>query len=637
MLGILGVLLTGAICLVGLNLVAVAQFQSDQSVNLRLHVLGLSANYLEAGQVATEFLRKPDEKLIDRHAGIVESALGHISEIENFVEKLEDGDPLKQISALRSGVNLYQTRFHNLVSIQRVLGLNENQGLQGKLNLAVRQIESKLAEFNQPKLSILMLTMRRHEKDFILRGDEKYGDEFSKRRSEFADALAASDLAAGVQSELSSLMKSYNDSFVAFMVTRSSLNDEVDDFATVFQRNRPTLDALVKAADDRYQLSEARAAKLRQSLLWIIAGATLCIGLLAIYFGQRIANSIARMTHAMQKLASGDFGVVLPGLGRRDEVGDMAQAVETFKVMAKQKADDEADAKVKQDQIVAAARKADMNKLADQFEGAVGRIIETVSAASTELEASASALTATAEKSQQLTDVVAAASDDASVNVQSVASATEEMSSSVSEISRQVHDSARIASEAVEQAQRTNNRVGELSKAASRIGDVVKLINIIAGQTNLLALNATIEAARAGDAGRGFAVVASEVKALAEQTARATGEISQQVSDIQSATNESVAAIKAIGTTIGRMSEIASTIASAVEEQGMATQEISRNVQRAALGTLQVSSNIMDVKRGASETGSASSQVFSAAQSLSSESYRLKADVATFLNSVRRA
>jgi methyl-accepting chemotaxis protein len=201
-------------------------------VNLRLHVLGLSANYLEAGQVATEFLRKPDEKLIDRHAGIVESALGHISEIENFVEKLEDGDPLKQISALRSGVNLYQTRFHNLVSIQRVLGLNENQGLQGKLNLAVRQIESKLAEFNQPKLSILMLTMRRHEKDFILRGDEKYGDEFSKRRSEFGDALAASDLAAGVQSELSSLMKSYNDSFVAFMVTRSSLNDEVDDFAT---------------------------------------------------------------------------------------------------------------------------------------------------------------------------------------------------------------------------------------------------------------------------------------------------------------------------------------------------------------------------------------------------------------------
>jgi methyl-accepting chemotaxis protein len=421
------------------------------------------------------------------------------------------------------------------------------------------------------------------------------------------------------------------------MVTQSSLNDEVDDFATVFQRNRPTLDALVKAANVRYQLSEARASRLRQSLVWMIGVATLCIGLLAIYFGQRIANSIARMTYAMQKLASGDFGVVLPGLGRSDEVGDMAQAVETFKIKAKKRAEDEAGAKVKQELKLAAARKADMHKLADEFEGAVGRIIDTVSAASTELETAASTLTATAERSQQLTNVVAAASEDASDNVQSVASATEEMSSSVNEISRQVQNSARIASEAVEQAQMTNNRVSELSKAASRIGDVVELINKIAGQTNLLALNATIEAARAGPAGRGFAVVASEVKALAEQTAKATGEISQQVSDIQIATRESVIAIKAIGSTIGRMSEIASTIASAVEVQGATTQEISRNVQQAAHGTLQVSSSIVDVQRGASETGVASSQVFSAAQSLSSESYRLKADVATFLNSVRMA
>jgi methyl-accepting chemotaxis protein len=637
LLGILGVLFTGAICLVGLNLAAMTQLESDQSVNLRLHVLGLSANYLEARQIATEFLRKNDEKLIDKHAGVMETALGHLSEIENFVEKLEDGDPLKQISALRSGLNLYQTRFHNLVSMQHVLGLDENQGLQGKLRLAVHQIESKLAEFNQPRLSILMLMMRRHEKDFILRGDEKYGDEFSKRRSEFGDALAASGLAVGLQSELSSLMKSYNDNFVAFMVTQSSLNDEVDDFATVFQRNRPTLDALVKATDDRYQLSEARATRLRQSLLWTIVGATLCVGLLAIYFGQRIANSIAKMTNAMQRLASGDFGVVLPGLGRSDEVGDMAQAVETFKIEAKKKAEDEADAKVKQELSVAAARKADMHKLADEFEGAIGRIIDTVSAASTELETAASTLTATAERSQQLTNVVAAASEDASANVQSVASATEEMSSSVNEISRQVQNSARIASEAVEQAEITNNRVSELSKAASRIGDVVELINAIAGQTNLLALNAAIEAARAGDAGRGFAVVASEVKALAEQTAKATGEISQQVSGIQNATRESVIAIKAIGSTIGQMSEIASTIASAVEEQGATTQEISRNVQQAAQGTLQVSSNIADVQRGTSETGLASSKVFSAAQSLSGESYRLKADVATFLNSVRTA
>jgi len=189
----------------------------------------------------------------------------------------------------------------------------------------------------------------------------------------------------------------------------------------------------------------------------------------------------------------------------------------------------------------------------------------------------------------------------------------------------------------VEQAQKTNDRVGELSKAAARIGDVVELINTIAGQTNLLALNATIEAARAGEAGRGFAVVASEVKALAEQTAKATGEIGQQIGGIQAATQESVGAIKEIGDTIGRMSEISSTIAAAVEEQGAATQEISRNIQHAAQGTSQVSANIADVERGASETGSASTQVLSAAKSLSVESNRLRSEVGKFLESVRAA
>jgi methyl-accepting chemotaxis protein len=211
------------------------------------------------------------------------------------------------------------------------------------------------------------------------------------------------------------------------------------------------------------------------------------------------------------------------------------------------------------------------------------------------------------------------------------------MSSSVNEISRQVQESARIAGEAVSQAQKTDSRVNELSQAATRIGDVVELINTIAGQTNLLALNATIEAARAGEAGRGFAVVASEVKALAEQTAKATGEISVQIAGIQAATQDSVLAIKEISGTIDRISEISSTIASAVEEQGAATQEISRNIQNAAQGTHQVSSNIADVQRGALETQSASSQVLSSAQSLSKESNRLKLEVGKFLETVRAA
>jgi methyl-accepting chemotaxis protein len=590
LLGIIGVLFIGAVCLFGLGYVAEAQLVSNQSVNLRQDLVGLSVSYLEAGQDANEFLRKYDEKQIDRYAKVMETALGHLSAIESFAEKLPEGDPLKKASSLRAGLNLYQTRFQNLTSIQRVIGLNVNQGLRARLRSSVHAVESKLAGIDQPPLTVLMLMMRGHEKDFMLRGDEKYSDEFNKRLAEFGVALKASGLPEKVQDEISSVMKTYKEGFVAYEVTQSSLNDEIDDFATVFQRNRPTLDALVRAADDRYRSSEARATELRQSLLWVIAAATACIGLFAIIFGQRIASSIARMTFAMQKLASGDFAVVLPGLGRRDEVGDMAQAVETFKIKAKQKADDEAEAKIHRELMVAAARKADMCKLADEFEGAVGRMVETVSAASTDLEAAAGTLTATAEQSQQLMNVVVAASEDASANVQSVATSTEEMLSSVAEISRQVRDSARIAGAAVEQAQKTNDRVGELSKAAGRIGDVVELINAIAGQTNLLALNATIEAARAGDAGRGFAVVASEVKALAAQTAKATGEIVQQISGIQSATLESVREIEAISGTIGRMSEIASTIASAVEQQGAATHDISRNVKQAAQGTRRVGS-----------------------------------------------
>jgi methyl-accepting chemotaxis protein len=393
---------------------------------------------------------------------------------------------------------------------------------------------------------------------------------------------------------------------------------------------------LADAEKASYQMTvEANSAI---HLMYVAATVGLLLGLAAaMWIGIKgLSRPIAELKTVMEAFARHNLNAEVPGVERRDELGEMARTVEVFKKngleVERLKADQQAG-----ELRTAQQRKADMIKLADDFEGAVSKIIDTVSSASTELEASASTLTATAVRSQELTTIVAAASEEASTNVQSVASATEEMASSVHEISRQVQESARIANEAVDQARRTNDRVGELSKAAARIGDVVELINTIAGQTNLLALNATIEAARAGEAGRGFAVVASEVKALAEQTAKATGEIGLQITGIQAATQESVHAIKEISGTIEKLSEISSAIAAAVEEQGSATQEISRNVQQAAQGTQQVSSNITDVQRGASETGSASSQVLSAAKSLSSDSNRLKLEVGKFLNTVRAA
>jgi methyl-accepting chemotaxis protein len=399
--------------------------------------------------------------------------------------------------------------------------------------------------------------------------------------------------------------------------------------------------AIKGSINKAFQATVTSTGSVIDSTSWlqeIVAGITTIFGLvIAFLIARGIIRPLSGLTAGMKKLAEGDFSVVLPGIDRKDEVGEMARAVEGFKVQAESKARADAEAKVQQDLAAAERRKREMHQLANDFESAVGQIIETVSSASHELESSAGILTSTAERAQELTSVVASASEEASTNVQSVASATEELTSSVNEISRQVQESAGIAQQAVDQAHRTNERVAELAKAASRIGDVLDLISTIAGQTNLLALNATIEAARAGEAGRGFAVVATEVKALADQTAKATGEISAQIAGMQTATQESVNAIREIGATIGRMSEIASTIASAVEEQGAATQEISRNVQQAAHGTMQVSSNITDVQRGATDTGSASTQVLAAAQSLSSESTRLKQEVGRFLDTVRAA
>ncbi|UWU92822.1 methyl-accepting chemotaxis protein [Bradyrhizobium sp. CB1015] len=400
------------------------------------------------------------------------------------------------------------------------------------------------------------------------------------------------------------------------------------------------VDKLVAANNEFMALRQSQLmAALEQTATVSLAVGVLVILVLAgsaLFSVLNIARPIRRIGDVLLQLAGGNKAVEIPYTARGDEVGDNARAARTFRDNLIRIEQMEAEQK-DQEAAAAARRKQEMIRLAGAFEDAVGGIVNSVSVASQQLESAAGTLSGTAEETEQLSGMVAAASEEASTNVGAVASAAEEMSASVVEIGRQVHDASRIAGEAVKQAERTDARINELLKAAGRIGDVVKLITAIAEQTNLLALNATIEAARAGESGRGFAVVASEVKALAAQTARATDEIGAQIAGMQTATEDSVGAIKEIGATISRISDISTTIAATIEEQSAATAEIARNVSEAAKGTVEVADKIAQVSHGASATGSASTQVLASARSLSTESGRLKSEVAKFLDTVRAA
>lgn len=356
----------------------------------------------------------------------------------------------------------------------------------------------------------------------------------------------------------------------------------------------------------------------------------------AVLIVRSISRGISSVVAPMQQLAGGNLDVTIPSRGEKTEIGTIADAVQVFKLALIERRQLEEEAKTKEAEASAERRRM-RNELADTFQSAVGGLVQSLSAAATEMEASAQSMTSIADQTSRQSVTVASAAEQTSSNVQTVAAATEELSISIREIASQVAHSSRISGQAVQDAQRANDTVQTLASAADQIGNVVSLIHSIAGQTNLLALNATIEAARAGDAGKGFAVVATEVKELASQTAKATEDISHQIGSVQQATERAVQAIHSVVQTIGEMSQISVAIAAAMDEQGAATSEIARNVQEAARGTEQVTGSIGTVQQGAAETGVAATQVMGSAQELARSSSILSHEVSNFLSGIRAA
>jgi methyl-accepting chemotaxis protein len=575
--------------------------------------------------------------------------------IDQAIKDAKKPARLENLNKLAKEFSSFSATFAKILQAKRDSALLVQNQLMRNANLLKYKLddignsapdsEAQAIDFGTKQVNAQFQTASAAASNFVLNSDQAVANSGLARLKFVENSLGAiysmdEKTVAGLK-EAKALLAAYREALEKLIANAKLVDElvtEMSGSAGAIMQGATAMKADLVAEQQRLETeSETSIGQTEQLILMLAAGGTLLGAILALVLGTGISRPMIAMCKAMRELASGNFDVVLPGLGRKDEIGEMAGAVEEFKLQAVAKAERDAAASEAQNKEAGAARRAELIRFADDFETAVGAIVSNVSASAVQLESAASTLTRTAETTQTLSNQVAGVSEQASSNMQSVATATEELSTSVEEIGRQVRDSSRIAEEAVVQAKQTDGRIGKLSHAAQQIGEVVKLITAIAEQTNLLALNATIEAARAGEAGRGFAVVASEVKSLASQTARATDEISSHIMGMQGATAESVAAIKEIGATIGQISTIATSIASAVEQQGAATQEIARSVQNVAQGTQTAATDIGQVNRGAAETGTASEEVLHSAKTLSSESTRLRAELDRFMANIRAA
>ena len=636
-LSIVSVLVLSAATYVGYQKIDGARAEQQQFAKLLQLTEELEIAALQMRRHEKDFLLRKDEKYTEKY-GVAAKEAKHL--IAQFAKLETVPEVERDIQRLQSGIERHRAQFFAVVQLRKDLGLNENLGIEGALRKAVHGIEDRLKQVESDKLTIKMLMMRRHEKDFIMRGKQKYVGRIQNRQSEFREILARIDVSYEEKDEIQELLSTYTDSFNRFAKSATALKSEVSKLSEIFAEIAPSFEKLVEFAELGDERAEARVRNIERlastlalafslSLLVVVAGLGAIIAL-------GISRPLSRLAGAMSKLANGDISIDIPDVAGKNEIGEMSAAVQVFKENAVRRVALEEELAEKS-KAAEAQKRADMNRLADEFDAKVGGAVDTVASATEELNATAQSMSGIAEETAGQANAVSTVSEETTANVHAVASAAEEMTSSISEINQQVAEASSASKQAVEDVQRTTQQMSTLAETAQKVGEVVGMISEIAGQTNLLALNATIESARAGEAGKGFAVVASEVKALAEQTAKATDGIADLICEIQNETKAAVTSIEGIGAVIGRLDEVSAAIAAAMEEQGCTTQEVTRNMQKAATGTSEVSTNIGNVTAASQEAGCAAAQLTAAASELSSQAQTMKAEIAKFLEQVRAA